>query len=257
MKKSLALNVPVLIVLSIAASASLRSQSSLIISGRTSDADTNAPIAGLALIAVRAPDLIAARPVVFRTTSDASGGFAVPVTPGKYRICAEEGHMYLDPCQWPSPAGTPVNVTTAAHLDLALKRGVFLKVHFHDPVGTVARIRATDSAIAKLPGPPVTVSFTDTSGILRIVPFEAVVAGISQFKVLVPQSSSIVLALRGSKLLLADSTGKVVTPGSYSLPLTIPAVSAFLVPAQASVGFFRKPLIPSVDVHFTITGASP
>ena len=150
-----------------------------------------------------------------------------------------------------------MNVTTATHVDLALKRGVFLNVHFHDRSGTVAQIRVTDLATAKLPGPPVTVSFSDQSGILRVVPFNATVAGISQFKVLVPQSSSLVLTLGGSKLLLTDSTGQTVAPATFRMPLTTPALSAFLVPAQASVRLLRKPLIPAVEVHFTLTGASP
>ena len=174
------------------------------------------------------------------------------------RAFRAQAHMYLDPCQWPSPASAvTVNATTSVQASLPLKRGVFLVVHFEDPSGIVSNVRANDPVSAKLPGPPVTVSITDASGMARLTPFGSTVGGVSQFKLLVPPGSSIALGIGGSKVLLADSAGAPVIPGSYSLALDIPALGTFQTAAQSFPSPLRGNSVPAVDVHFTVTGVSP
>lgn len=234
----------------IATATVLFSQTATTIGGRILDADTRAPLAGMAVSAVRLPDAAVKLPIHILTRSSADGSFLLRVTPGINRLCVEGNKMYLDPCLWSPGTGT-IDTSKGSAIDLLVKRGVLLVVQFHDPGGNVAAARAANPALSRAPAPPVSVKVSNASGTTWAVPFVRADGTAFRFSLLAPPKSPLALKVSSSALALADKAGNALPGNSRQTAIVTPDSKD---PPQMFLGRIVGPPVPSQILSFVVKG---
>lgn len=135
------------------------------LTGNVTAADTSAVITGATVVAVQKSASPGQRPAIYRSLTDPSGYYAISAPPGQYALCVHTvpQSLYLNPCQWGSPAGVLVGASAASVAPLTLQKGVRLIVRVHDQMqllsqaetvaGTAVSAFVSNPSVTKFPLP--------------------------------------------------------------------------------------------------------
>jgi Carboxypeptidase regulatory-like domain len=194
------------------------------VTGHITDQASGAPVAGLAISLIQLPSGASSEPQVFRTTSRPDGSYLIEVSPGSYRICAEEVQGYLDPCQWRLGSTDFVASAVAAQAvrDFTLERGRKLIVRVLDSAASL-----TVASLAGVAAPALSISVVDSTGKIRVVPFRKTVGAVHEFTLLVPLASYS-LHVSSPVANLASPDGAALTSAGYNTAIDTSVIPAAL-----------------------------
>jgi hypothetical protein len=221
------------------------------VEGRVYDAESKAAMPGVRLAAVWV-DGNTKSPASAVTRSQDDGRYAIDVMSGARAICVDAGKAFLDPCKW-FPGTTVVDTSRTLNFDVALHRGVMLRVRVYDPDGYADAARTANPVLAKIPV-PVFVLTSDDVGAVRPLPFISSSGNVSEFALLVPPKRTFAVTAGSSRLRLADDSGKALANNELRTTITMPEASES-AGAPPPFGAARAKLkIPSQVLDLRITG---
>ena len=199
-------------------------QAAVQVTGHITDQASGAPVAGLAISFIQLPSGASSEPRVFRTTSRPDGSYSFEVSPGSYRICAEEVQGYLDPCQWRLGATDFVASAAAVQTvrDFTLEKGRKPIVRVLDSTASL-----TATSLADVTAPALSISVVDSRGTTRVIAFRQTVGSVHEFTPLVPLASYS-LHVSSSVANPAAPDGTALTSAGYNATIDTSIIPAAL-----------------------------
>jgi hypothetical protein len=153
---------------------------------------------------------------------DPGAAFLVPgLPPGDYLLCASvPSAAYLDPCQWATPIRVTVSPNALTTQNIALAKGVFLKIRVNDPLGLLPQ-----TLDGPMLGGKLAVGVNYANGAYVGAANTGVDGSGRDYQRIIPAGIPLNLWLFSGDVALADASGKPVNNSSGAL-----------IPFQATAG---------------------
>lgn len=147
--------------------------------------------------------------------TNSQGAFTAPaLPPGDYLLCASVASAaYLDPCKWATSLRVTVSANAASRQNIALTKGVFLKIRVNDPLGLLPRALDSPLRAGKL-----SVGIQYANGAYLGAPNTAVDSTGRDYQMTIPIGVPLKLWLFSSDIALTDTGGKPVNTSGTLIP---------------------------------------
>ena len=187
------------------------------LTGNVTAADTGATIAGASVVAVQKPTSPGQQPTIFKAVTDENGFYAISAPPAQYALCVHTmlRSLYLDPCQWGSPAQVTIGASAAASaapqvVPLALQKGARFIVRVHDRKQVLSQAE-TLAGIA--------VSAFVSSASVKQFPLPMIYSdgNVRDYGTVVPINIPMSVTITSNAVALADSTGAPLSRSAMPL----------------------------------------